>query len=57
MFIVHNRRYFWILYLEDDSPEPRDLLDVDLDNAGEGLPGGVVAVGVIPVDHDVCDPV
>ena len=46
-----------ILYLEDDSPEPGDFLDVDLYVAGEGLPGGVVAVRVIPVDHDVGDAV
>ena len=57
MFFVHNRRHFLILYLEDDSPEPRDLLDVDLNVTGEGLSGGVVAVRVIPVDHDVGDAV
>ena len=46
-----------LFYLEDDTSKPCDLLDVDLDLAGEGLAGGVVAIRVIPVDDNIRDPV
>ena len=50
-------RIYALLYLEDDTSEPRDLLDVDLDLAGESLARGVVAICVVPVDDHIRDPV
>ena len=47
----------YISYLEDNSLEPGDLPDGDLYLAGEGLAGAVLAIGVVPVDDHVRDPV
>ena len=45
------------IYLEDNASEPRDLLDVDLDLAGESLASGVVTIGIVPVDDHISDPI
>ena len=45
------------MYLKDNTSEPRDLLDIDLDLAGESLASGVVTIRIIPVDDHISDPI
>ena len=45
------------MYLKDNTSEPRDLLDINLDLAGESLASGVVTIRIIPVDDHISDPI